>query len=64
MMMFLALHSMESISLNSFDLLELIAILLTSTLAINCYLRNFLNKTIVIINLAKPFLNFIDDTMI
>ena len=61
-MMFLALHSMESKSLNSFDLLELIAILLTSTLAINCQLRNFLNKTIVIVNLAKPFLNFIDDT--
>ena len=38
--------------------------LLTSTLAINCLLRNFLNKAIGIINFAKPFLNFIDDTMI
>ena len=27
-------------------------------------LRNFLNKAIGIINLEKPFLNFIDDTMI
>ena len=27
-------------------------------------LRNFLNKATGIINLAKPFLNFIDDTMI
>ena len=64
MVMFLALHPMESISLNSFVLLEHLAILLTSTLAINCYLRNFLNKAIGIINFAKPFLNFIDDTMI
>ena len=30
------LHPMESISLNSFVLLELLAMLLTSTLAINC----------------------------
>ena len=59
--MFLALHPMESISLNSFVLLEHLAMLLTSTLA---KLRNFLNKAIGIINFAKPFLNFIDDTMI
>ena len=58
------LHPMESISLNSFVLLEHLAILLTSTLAINCQLRNFLNKTIGIINFAKPFQNFTDDTMI
>ena len=44
--------------------LEHLAMLLTSTLAINCYLRNFLNKAIGTINFAKPFLNFIDDTMI
>ena len=36
MVMFLALHPMESISLNSFVLLEHLAILLTLTLAINC----------------------------
>ena len=35
MVMFLALHHIESISLNSFVLLEHLAILLTSTLAIN-----------------------------
>ena len=57
-------RSMESISLNSFVLLEHLAMLLTSTLAINCYLRNFLNKAIGIINFAKHFQNFIDDTMI
>ena len=34
--MFIALHPMESISLNSFVLLELLAMLLTSTLEINC----------------------------
>ena len=56
--MFLALHPMESISLNSFVLLENLAMLLKSTL------RNFLNKAIGISNFAKPFLNFIDDTMI
>ena len=64
MAMFLALHPMESISLNSFVLLEHLAMLLTTTLAINCKLRNFLNKAIGIINFAKLFLNFIDDTMI
>ena len=46
MVMFLVLHPMESISLNSFVLLEHLAMLLTSTLAINCKLRNFLNKAI------------------
>ena len=34
--MFLVLHPMEYISLNSFVLLEHLAMLLTSTLAINC----------------------------
>ena len=34
--MFLSLHPMESISLNSFVLLEHLAMLLTSTLTINC----------------------------
>ena len=33
---FLTLHHMESISLNSFFLLEHLALILTSTLAINC----------------------------
>ena len=64
MVMFLVLHPMESISLNSFVLLEHLAMLLTSTLAINCELRNFLNKAMGIINFAKYFQNFIDDTMI
>ena len=36
MAMFFALHPMESISLNPYVLLEHLAILLTSTLAINC----------------------------
>ena len=43
---------------------EHLAMLLTSTLAINCQLRNFLNKAIGIINFVKHFQNFIDDTMI
>ena len=41
------LNPMESISLNSFVLLEHLAMILTSTFAINCYLRNFLNKAMV-----------------
>ena len=36
MAMFLAIHPMQSISLNSFVLLEHLAMLLTSTIAINC----------------------------
>ena len=64
MEMFLALHPIESIFLNSFVLLEHLAMLLTSTLVINCYLRNYFNKAISIINFAKPFLNFSVDTMI
>ena len=36
MVMFLVLHPMESISLNSFVLLEHLAVLLNSTLTINC----------------------------
>ena len=55
MVMFLALHPMESISLNSFVLLEHLTMLLTSTHTINCKLRNFLNKAIGFINFAKPF---------
>ena len=56
--MFLVLHPMESISLNSFVLLEHLAMLLTSTLTINCYLRNFSNKAMGIINFAKTFSKF------
>ena len=63
MVIFFALHPMESVSLNSFVLLEHIAMLLTSTLAIDCEFRNFLNKAIGTINFEKPFLNFIGDTM-
>ena len=64
MVMFLALHPMEFISLNSFVLLEYLAKLLTSTLTINSKPRNFVNKAVCIINFAKSLLNFIDDTMI
>ena len=43
---------------------EHLAMLLTSTLAINRLHKHFLNKAIGIINFAKHFLNFKDDTMI
>ena len=38
--------------------------LLTSTLAINCKLRTFLNKATGIINFAKPFLGFACDSVV
>ena len=53
-----ALHPKEFISLNSSDLLEHLAMLLPSTLPIHCYLINFLNKDISIINFAKTFSKF------
>ena len=64
MVMFLAPHPMESLSLKSFVLLQHLAMLLTSTLTINRQLRNFLNMAIDIINFPKPFLNCIGNTMI
>ena len=51
MVMFLVLHPIEF--LNSPALLELLAMLQTSILAINFKLRNFLNKAIGIVNFAK-----------
>ena len=41
MVMFLAIYPMESISLSSFVLIEHLAMLLTSKLAINCYSETF-----------------------
>ena len=64
MVMFLVLHPMVSIFLNSFVLLEHLAWLLTSTITINCLLRNFLNNAIGIINFVKHFQIFIDNTII
>ena len=64
MVMFLALHPMESISLNSFVLLEHLAISLTSIFTINCLLRGFLARAVGIINFAKPFLSFMGDAVL
>ena len=56
MVMFLALHPRESISLTrSFA---------RASSHVDDSLRNFLNKVIVIINFTKSFQNFIDDTVI
>ena len=63
MVMFLARHPMEVIFHNSSDLLEL-AMLLLSTLAIYCLLRNFLIKVICLINFAKLFQNVTADAII
>ena len=61
-MMYLALHHMEAISLN-FCFARASSYVADFNTCNNCELRNFLNKAICI-NFAKPFLNFIDDTMI
>ena len=58
MVMFLALYAMESISLNSFVLLDHLAMLLTSTLAINCKLRNFFKQGYRYHKLRKTFSKF------
>ena len=56
--MFLAHKPMESISLNSFVLLVHLALLLTSTLAINCKLINFLKQGYPYHKLPKTFSKF------
>ena len=53
MVIYLALHPMESISLNSIVSLEHLAMLLTSSL-----------EAFGIINFAEHFLNVLDDTTI
>ena len=58
------LTSYKVLSHNSFFLLKHLAMLLTSAFAIYCLLRNFLSKAIGIINFTKPFLKFIEYTMI
>ena len=64
MVMFLALHPLESVSLGSFVLLGRLAVLLASALAVGCWLRDFLDRAVGVVDFVKPFLNFIDDTMI
>ena len=58
MVMFLALHPMESISLNSFVLLEHLAILLTSTLAIKMLTQKLLKQGYWYRKLRKAFSKF------
>ena len=56
--MFLALHPMESISLNSFVLLEHLAMLLTSTLAIKLLTQKLLKQDYQYHKLRKTFSKF------
>ena len=60
MAMFLALHPMEAISLNSFVLLENLAMLLTSTLAIlvNCKLQKLFKQCPLYHKFCKTFSKF------
>ena len=61
MVVFPALHPVAFIFLNSSDLLEHLAMLQTSPLAINFRLIILLNKAIGTINFAKLILNFTAD---
>ena len=64
-MTFLAQYPIKLIFPNSSVLLEYLAMLLTSTLVINCQLSDFLNKAIGIINPTKLFfLTFPTNTLI
>ena len=56
--MFLALHPMESISLNSFVLLEHLAMLLTSTLSIKLLTQKLLKQGYWYHKLLKTFSRF------
>ena len=58
MVMFLVLHPMESISLNSFVLLEHLAMLLTSTLAIKLLTQKLLKQGYRYHKLRKTFSKF------
>ena len=58
MVMFLVLHPMESISLNSFVLLEHLAMLLTPTLAINLLTQKLLKQGYRYHKLRKTFSKF------
>ena len=56
--------SCGSVALKSFAFLEHLAVLMASALAANCLLRDFLGRAVGVINFAKPFLDFIDNTMV
>ena len=62
--MFLALHPMDFISLNSSGLLEHLAMLLIIALAVNCLHGEFLGKAISIISLARHFLDFVANIVV
>ena len=64
MVIFLVMHPVGSVSLRSFVLLGRLALLLASVLAVDCWLRDFLDRAIGVVDFLKHFLNFIDDTMI
>ena len=63
MVMFLSLHPMDFTSLNSFVFSRASSYVSNFNTRNKLLTQNFLNKAIGIINIAKPFLNFIDDTM-
>ena len=53
--MFLALHPVGSVSLDSFVLLGRLAVLLASALAMGCWLRGFLNRAVGVMDCVGHF---------
>ena len=64
MVMFFALHPMESYIVYFSKLIRFTRAFSYVNTRNKLLTQNFLNKANGIINLAKPFLNFIGDTMI
>ena len=54
MVMFLALHPVGSVSLSLFVLLEHVAVLLASALAVDCWRRCFLGGAAGVVGFAGP----------
>ena len=64
MAVLLALRPVGSVSLGLFVLLEHLAMLLASALAVDCKLRGFLGRAVGVVGFARPFLSFVDDAVV
>ena len=62
--MFLVLRPVGSVSLGSFVLLERLAVLLASALAVDCWLGGFLDGAVGVMDFAGHFQGFVDDTLV
>ena len=62
--MFLALHSMGSMSLGSLVLLGHLTVLLTTALTVSCWLCIFMGGVVSVVDFSGPLLDFIDETVV